>query len=77
MKHSPLINGMVYLLRFSPMRDAGAFFGELVDKETGEQVFADIFPSYKDAYWELLKMDESSWDGGPAYEWNRCGVGDD
>ena len=66
--HTPIINGMVFLLRFSPIRDSrGAYMGEMVDKETDEQVFVDVFPSYADAYRELRKMDEGAWDGSPAY----------
>jgi len=71
--HTPLINGMVFLLRFTPIRDSrGGYTGEMLDKEADEQVFVDVFPSYADAYRELRKMDEGAWDGGPAYE--PCGV---
>ena len=61
---------MVFLLRFSAIRGSdGGFTGEMLDKETGEQVFVEVFPSYADAYRELRKMDESSWqDGDSAYE---------
>lgn len=61
---------MVFLLRFSAIRGSdGGFMGEMLDKETGEQVFVEVFPSYADAYRELRKMDEGSWqDGDSAYE---------
>ena len=61
---------MVFLLRFSAIRGSdGGFTGEMLDKETGEQVFVEVFPSYADAYRELRKMDEGSWqDGDSAYE---------
>ena len=61
---------MVFLLRFSAIRGSdGGFTGEMLDKETGEQVFVEVFPSYADAYRELRKMDEGSWqDGDNAYE---------
>jgi len=58
MKHQPLLNGLVYLIRITPQRGS-AVLGFLEDKETGEIVFESDFPSYKDAYWALMEMDSS------------------
>ena len=35
--------------------------GQLSEKETGEIVFEDEFPSYRDAYWVLKGMDENEY----------------
>ena len=58
MKHQPLLNGLVYLIRITPQRGS-AVLGFLEDKETGEIVFESDFPSYKDAYWALMEMDSN------------------
>lgn len=54
MKHSPVIGGLVYLIRILPNR-GGSVFGSL--EEDGEIVFDYEFDSYKDAYWALMSMD--------------------
>ena len=56
MKHTPLLNGLVYHIRITPQRGSGVL-GTLEDKATGEIFFESEFPSYKDAYWVLMEMD--------------------
>ncbi len=60
MKHQPLLNGLVYLVRITPQRGSGVL-GCLQDKKTGEIVFESELPSYKDAYWALMEMDSEAW----------------
>lgn len=56
--HVPLLRGMTYIIRITPMR-GGAVIGSLEEK--GDIVFESNFPSYKDAYWALMEMDESEY----------------
>lgn len=52
--HIPLLRGLTYAIRITPMR-GGTVIGAL--EEEGEIVFESHFPSYKDAYWALMEMD--------------------
>lgn len=54
MRHTPIVGGLVYLIRITPKR-GGSVFGSL--EEDGEIVFDCEFDSYKDAYWALITMD--------------------
>ena len=65
MKHQPLLNGLVYLIRIAPVRGSEAM-GALENKATGEIVFESMFPSYKDAYWALMEMDGNEFLGSLA-----------
>jgi hypothetical protein len=65
MKHQPLLNGLVYLIRITPVRGSEVL-GTLGDKATGEIVFESMFPSYKDAYWALMEMDGNEFLGSLA-----------
>ena len=65
MKHQPLLNGLVYLIRITPVRGSEAM-GALENKATGEIVFESMFPSYKDAYWALMEMDGNEFLGSLA-----------
>ena len=56
MNHQPLLNGLVYFIRITPLRGSGVT-GTLEDKQSGDIVFESEFPSYKDAYWALMEMD--------------------
>jgi hypothetical protein len=56
MKHQPLLNGLVYLVRIAPVRGSDVL-GTLEEKDTGKVVFESVFPSYKDAYWALMEID--------------------
>lgn len=53
-RHTPIISGLVYLIRITPQRGSGVL-GTL--ELGGEVVFESQFPTYKDAYWTLLEMD--------------------
>lgn len=53
-QHIPIIGGLVYRIRITPMRGSGVL-GTL--ELGGEVVFESEFPTYKDAYWTLLEMD--------------------
>jgi hypothetical protein len=59
-KHSPVINGLVFHLLITERRRLPVL-GQLSEKETGEIVFEDEFPSYRDAYWVLKGMDENEY----------------
>jgi hypothetical protein len=65
MKHQPLLNGLVYLLRITDVRGSEVL-GALEEKDTGEIVFESMFPSYKDAYWALMEMDGNEFLGSLA-----------
>ena len=65
MKHQPLLNGLVYLVRIAPVRGSDVL-GTLGDKTTGEIVFESMFPSYKDAYWALMEIDGNEFLGSLA-----------
>lgn len=54
MKHVPLLQGLVYRIRITPLR-GGAVIGTLEDGDF--IVFESEFPCYKDAYWALMEMD--------------------
>lgn len=54
MKHTPIVGGLIYLIRILPKR-GGSVIGLL--EEDGEIIFEDEFPSYKDAYWALMHID--------------------
>lgn len=54
--YTPLLNGLSFTVRITRRRGL-PFLGQLEDKETGEVVFEDEFPSYRDAYWSLMEMD--------------------
>lgn len=56
MKHVPVLQGLVYLIRISPLRGQ-AVIGFLEDGDT--VVFESEFPCYKDAYWTLMEMDSN------------------
>ena len=56
MNHVPLLQGLVYKIRITPMR-GGAVIGTL--EEEGDFVFESLFPSYQDAYWALMEMDST------------------
>ena len=56
MKHQPLLNGLVYLVRIAPVRGSDVL-GTLEENDTGKVVFESVFPSYKDAYWALMEID--------------------
>ena len=58
MNHVPLLRGLTYTISIMPMR-GGAVVGSL--KEEGDIVFESTFPSYKDAYWALMEMDENEY----------------
>jgi hypothetical protein len=62
MKHQPLLNGLVYLLRITDVRGSGVL-GTLEEKATGEIVFESDFPCYKDAYWALMEIDANEFLG--------------
>lgn len=65
MKHQPLLNGLVYLVRIAPVRGSDVL-GTLEEKDTGEVIFESIFPSYKDAYWALMEIDGNEFLGSLA-----------
>jgi hypothetical protein len=65
MKHQPLLNGLVYLIRIAPVRGSEVL-GTMENKATGEVVFESAFPSYKDAYWALMEMDGNEFLGSLA-----------
>ena len=65
MKHQPLLNGLVYLVRIVPVRGSDVL-GTLEEKDTGEVIFESVFPSYKDAYWALMEMDGNEFLGSLA-----------
>lgn len=71
--HAPLLNGLVYFIRITKKPRKQEFLGTLEDKATGESIFDDVFPSYKDAYWALMDIDKreyvASLDGAVA---NTC-----
>lgn len=56
MNHVPLLRGLTYIIRITPMR-GGAVIGSL--EEEGDIFFEAEFPSYKDAYWALMEMDSN------------------
>jgi hypothetical protein len=65
MKHQPLLNGLVYLIRIAPVRGSGVL-GTLEEKGTSEVIFESVFPSYKDAYWALMEIDGNEFLGSLA-----------
>ena len=58
MKHVPVLQGLKYLIRISPMRGRSVI-GTLEDG--GTVVFESEFPCYKDAYWALMEMDSNDY----------------
>ena len=56
MKNVPVLQGLTYLIRISPMRGQ-AVIGTLEDG--GTIIFESEFPCYKDAYWALTEMDSN------------------
>lgn len=66
MKHVPLLQGLVYRIRITPLR-GGAVVGTLEDEDS--TVFESEFPCYKDAYWALMELDSNAYPGNgyPAY----------
>lgn len=65
MNHQPLLNGLVYFIRITPVRGSGVL-GTLEEKGSGEIVFESEFPCYKDAYWALMEMDGNEFLGSLA-----------
>lgn len=59
-KHTPVVNGLSFLVRITERRGLPVL-GQLQDKQTGEIVFEEDFPSYRDAYWALKQIDENEY----------------
>lgn len=59
-KHTPVVNGLSFLVRITERRGLPVL-GQLQDKQTGEIVFEEDFPSYRDAYWVLKELDENDY----------------